>query len=202
MKILKTAGWEEYSLLDSGGGARLEQFGKFRLVRPDPQCLWSRSLDENAWEMADAVFEKDANGKERWVIKKNVPEKWLMKYKDLSFYAKLTPFKHTGIFPEQHLMWEWMDNKIKDPAVAKAMAGKQKSKILNLFAYTGIASLAAACAGCEVTHVDASSPSIGWARENQAASNLVDKPIRWIREDILKYCEREVRRGQSDRGGP
>lgn len=194
MKILSTPGWDEYSLLDSGDGYRLEQFGKFRIARPDPQCIWMRKLKSVEWDKADAIFTKDQNGKERWIFKKQIPEKWLVHYKNLSFYAKLTPFKHTGIFPEQHLQWDWIEYKVKSEK-SKVKNTNQNLKVLNLFAYTGIASLVAAKLGCEVTHVDASSSSIAWARENQEASNLADKPIRWIKEDVLKYCQREVRRG-------
>ncbi len=194
MKILSTPGWEEYSLLDSGEGYRLEQFGKFRIVRPDPQCIWNKKLNKKEWDIADAEFKKDTQGKEQWVFRTRMPEKWLIHYKNLSFYAKLTPFKHTGIFPEQHLQWDWMEQRIKNlPAGRQG----QKSKILNLFAYTGIASLVAALNNCEVTHVDASSPSIAWARENQTASGLTNKPIRWIKDDALKFCERELRRGNT-----
>lgn len=201
LQLISTPGWEEYCLLDSGGGYRLEQFGKYRLARPDPQCIWPRKLDPNDWNSAAAIFKKDQNGKEKWIRNIHVPEKWIMRYKDISFYVKLSPFKHTGIFPEQHLMWDWCAEKVKSQKSKACLpAGKVKSasdklKVLNLFAYTGIASLVCAKLGCEVTHVDASSPSIVWARENQAVSNLSDKPIRWIREDTIKYCQREVRRG-------
>jgi len=187
MNIVSTSGWEEYTLLDSGGGYRLEQFGKFRIARPDPQCIWSRKLSAKEWDLVDAIFERARDGKERWNFKNSVPEKWLMHYKNLTFSARLTPFKHTGVFPEQHLQWDWMKEKIKS-------ANRQLS-IMNLFAYTGIATLVAAEAGCKVTHVDASAPSIAWARENQGLSKLTEKPVRWIREDVLKYCQREVRRG-------
>lgn len=193
--ILSTPGWEEYGLLDSGEGYRLEEFGKYRIARPDPQCIWQRKLNPAEWKKIDAVFERDKNGKERWIYYKEMPEKWPIRYKDISFYAKLTPFKHTGIFPEQHLMWEWLEDKIKDQS-AKIKAADQSLKILNLFAYTGIASLVAAKLGCEVTHVDASAPTIAWARENQALSGLGGKPVRWIKEDVIKYCRRELRRGQ------
>ncbi len=194
MKILSTPGWEEYSLLDSGDTYRLEQFGKFRIARPDPQCIWQKKLRKSEWESADAIFTKDTNGKDRWITKTKLPEKWLIHYKNLSFYAKLTPFKHTGIFPEQHLQWDWISNVIQSEA-KNPVRNNKRLKILNLFAYTGIASLVAAENGCEVTHVDASSPSIAWAKENQAASNLTNKPIRWIKDDVLKFCERELRRG-------
>jgi len=191
MKTISTSGWNDYSLLDSGDGYRLEQFGKFRLSRPDPQAIWSRKLPESEWRKSEAAFLKDKKEKEYWQ-KKQTPTKWIMRYKDISFYAKLTPFKHTGIFPEQHLQWDWMEDKIRNSSQLKS---GQKPKILNLFAYTGISSLIAAKNNCEVTHVDASSPSIAWARENQTLSKLSNKPIRWIKEDVLKYCQRELKRG-------
>lgn len=232
MNVLTTKGWEDYALLDSGGGKRLERFGSYVLVRPDPQCIWSPTLPAADWEKADAVFEKKSDGKEGWIRKSAVPERWLMKYKDLSFYAKLSPFKHTGVFPEQHLMWDWMSSVILParlsggsanegshkidsslsvqndekeiaalPSIArhenntKELGTKHQINVLNLFGYTGIASLAAAVAGAKVTHVDASHPTIGWARENQEASGLTDKPIRWIPDDCVKFVAREVKRG-------
>jgi 23S rRNA (cytosine1962-C5)-methyltransferase len=191
MKILSTRGWAEYSLLDSGGGYRLEQFGKFIISRPDPQCIWQKKFSFQ-WEKADAVFSKDDKGKDRWVTKAKMPDKWLIRYKNLSFSAGLTPFKHTGIFPEQHLQWDWISDKINNYLLRSK---NRLPKVLNLFAYTGIASLVAAKNGCEVTHVDASSGTISWARENQKSSGLDHKPIRWIKEDALKFCERELRRG-------
>ena len=183
MKILSTSGWDDYELLDTGGGMRLERFGKYRLVRPDPQIIWKRSLDDTKWNDVDAVFDQD---KKKWVIKKNIPDKWLLSYKDLSFYAKLSPFKHTGIFPEQTLQWDWIEEKLK---------GSKGTRVLNLFGYTGIASLVCAAQGAQVAHVDASRPTIGWARENQTASKLQDKPIRWILDDAIKFVQREVKRG-------
>lgn len=194
MNILKTPGWGDYELLDSGEGYRLERFGKYKIARPDPQCLWKRSLHAGEWDRADALFAKDKDGRERWIYRDKIPEKWLMKYKDLSFYAKLTSFKHTGVFAEQHLMWDWIVEKVKSQK-SKVKSASINLKVLNLFGYTGIATLAASAAGAEVTHVDASAPSIGWARENQGASGLLDNPIRWIREDVIKYCQREFRRG-------
>jgi 23S rRNA (cytosine1962-C5)-methyltransferase len=187
MKILTTPGWEEYALLDTGDGMRLEQFGKYRIVRPDPQIIWKPHLPQSEWLSADAVF--NTNFK-RWDNKTNVPDRWLMRYKDLSFWAELTPFKHTGVFPEQLLQWDWIDEQIK------AKNKEQKTvKVLNLFGYTGIASLVAAKAGATVTHVDASKPTIGWARENQTASKLDTKPIRWILDDAFKFVQREAKRG-------
>ena len=182
MHILATEGWKDYELLDSGDGYRFERFGSFRVVKPDPQAIWKKSLAKEVWDSADAIFEKDT-----WV-KKEIPDSWLVTYQDLSFYAKLTPFKHTGIFPEQHLHWDF---------IKKSIAKKDNSpQILNLFAYTGIASLAAAAAGAQVTHVDASRPAITWAHENQDASHLSGKPIRWILDDVTRFVEKEVRRGK------
>lgn len=187
MQILTTPGWDEYSLLDTGDGMRLEQFGKYRIVRPDPQIIWQPHLPQSEWLQADAIY--NTNFK-KWDIKTKVPEKWLMRYKELSFYAELTPFKHTGVFPEQILQWDWMEEQLK------IKNKEQKTlKVLNLFGYTGIASLVAAKAGAVVTHVDASKPTIGWARENQKASGLEEKPIRWILEDALKFVQREAKRG-------
>lgn len=191
MKILATSGWEAYELLDTGNGFRLERFGPYRLVRPDPQVIWKPTLKQNEWDAADAVF--DVNEK-RWVIRKKMPERWLLQWENLSFWAELTPFKHTGIFPEQIIQWEWIETKVKNQ-MSKVKNENQKLKVLNLFGYTGIASLVCAQAGAAVTHVDASKPTIGWARENQTASHLSDKPIRWILDDALKFTEREIKRG-------
>jgi 23S rRNA (cytosine1962-C5)-methyltransferase len=184
MNILTTAGWGGYELLDTGNGMRLERFGKYRLVRPDPQIVWQPHLPQSEWLSADAVYNPY---KKQWDNKNNIPQRWLMHYKDLSFWAELTPFKHTGVFPEQTLQWDWMSEKIQN--------AKGQVKVLNLFAYTGIASLVAAQAGAVVTHVDASRPTIGWAKENQAASQLTEKPIRWILDDALKFVQREIKRG-------
>lgn len=184
MNILSTPGWEDYALLDSGNGFRLERFGKYRLVRPDPQIIWKPKLSSQEWGKFDAKFDPD---KKKWIVKTKIPEKWLMHYKELSFYAKLSPFKHTGVFPEQLLQWDFITDKIKN-------AEKSSPRILNLFGYTGIASIAAAAAGASVTHVDASKPTIGWARENQAASGLDKKPVRWILDDAVKFVGREIKR--------
>ncbi len=182
MDVMTTEGWKDYELLDSGDGYRFERFGDYKIVKPDPQAIWKRSLTKDIWDSADAIFDKDS-----W-IKKEVPEKWLIKYHDLSFYAKLTPFKHTGIFPEQHLHWDYIRNSVAE--------SRTTPQILNLFAYTGVASLAAAAAGASVTHVDASRPAITWAHENQEASLLSEKPIRWILDDVTRFVEKEVRRGK------
>ena len=181
MTILSTPGFADYELLDTGDGMRFERFGKYRLVRPDPQIIWKPRLPRAEWEKADAVF---ADG---WQNRNAVPKKWLLQWEDLSFYAELSPFKHTGVFPEQSLQWSWMKEKI--------VAAKRPINVLNLFAYTGIASLVAAAADAKVTHVDASRPTIGWAKDNQIASKLANKPIRWILDDAIKFVEREIKRG-------
>lgn len=191
MKILSTKGWEDYELLDSGEGFRLERFGEYRLMRPDPQAIWKKHADQSEWDSADAAFQK-SDGKEGWVVKRQMLHQWKLKYKELSLFAKLSPFKHTGIFPEQTLQWDWMEEKIKNQK--SKVKNEKQLNILNLFAYTGIASLVCAKAGARVTHVDASRPTVGWARENQTLSGLEEKPIRWILDDAIKFTQREVRR--------
>ena len=161
MKLLKTKSFSEYDLLDSGNARRLERFGKYVLNRPDPQAIWTPHLPPSEWEKADFIYT------DRWQGK-NVSSRWEVIYGDLRFFAKLTPFKHTGIFPEQAVNWEWMQKNIHN---AKKN-GQAEVKVLNLFGYTGIASLVCAGAGAHVTHVDASKPSIGWARENQEIAGL------------------------------
>lgn len=185
MLVITPNPWSDYALIDSGNGRRLEKFGPYTLSRPDPGALWQRLLTENDWQKADAIFQK-ADGREKWVTK-NVPEKWLLHYQYLSFWAKLTPFKHTGVFPEQAVNWDWISQLIE--------GAKRPISVLNLFAYTGIASLVAAKAGAHVTHLDASKPSIAWAKENQIASHLENSPIRWIVDDAIKFTKREKNRG-------
>ncbi len=187
MQILQTTGWADYELIDSGYGYRLERFGKYIVQRPDPQAIWNARLPEQAWKKADAVFERGNDGKERWFNLNRVPDRWKMRYKDLTFWAKLAPFKHTGVFPEQILQWDWMRSKL--------ISVERETNVLNLFAYTGIASLVAAATGSKVTHLDASKPTIGWARENQELSGLAKAPIRWILDDAVKFIQREIRRG-------
>ena len=191
MNIQTISGWEDYELLDSGEGQRLERFGKYTIMRPDPQAIWRPLQSKSLWAGADAVFERLTSSKGKWNVKGKMPEKWIVKYKDLSFWVRLTPFKHTGLFPEQAIQWDWIVSH-----VAKALRDKKKNmNILNLFGYTGAATIAAAAAGAKVTHVDASRPAIGWARENQTASKLEQKPIRWLIDDALKFTAREARRG-------
>lgn len=192
MKILSTPGWEDYELLDTGNGMRLERFGKYRISRPDPQIIWKPRLNPREWQQVDATFDAEAK---KWINKRNVPEKWLLRYKNLSFYAKLSPFKHTGVFPEQMLQWEWLSSTMMYHLLQKKDASQKQLRILNLFGYTGIASLVCAAGGAAVAHIDASRPTIGWARENQTASGMEDKQIRWILDDAIKFVGREVKRG-------
>ena len=188
INTLSPQNWVDYELLDSGDGAKLERFGKYILVRPDRGILWQRSLPAKTWDDADAEFEPSENGEGRWECKRAVPERWLMRYGNLSFWARLTPFRHTGVFPEQAPHWDWMSEKIK--------SAQRPVSVLNLFAYTGIATLVAASAGASVTHLDASKPTIGWARENAQAAGLADRPIRWMLDDAIKFVKREGRRGK------
>lgn len=209
MQIQATSGWNGYALLDSGNGLRLEQFGPYTTVRPDPQAIWQPSLEQSEWLQADVRFVRTRADKGEWKFKRHLPEKWLMHWHNLSFWTRLTSFKHTGVFPEQSLQWEWIMSKIED---RKSKRERQVStsnpsptfhplpsdiSVLNLFGYTGIATLAAAAAGAKVTHVDASKPSLMWARENQKISKLEDKPIRWILDDAVKFVEREIRRNNT-----
>jgi 23S rRNA (cytosine1962-C5)-methyltransferase len=199
--LLETSRWTDYALLDSGDGLKLERFGNYIFVRPESQALWKRSLGANTeWKQAHAVFQptgEESGG--HWDFKKKVDEKWEMKYDltphppllkgegALKFWAMTTPGRHLGLFPEVASHWDWFSG-----LIAQA---KREISVLNLFGYTGLATLAAAAAGAKVTHVDASKKSVSWARENQALSNLTAKPIRWIVDDALKFVQREARRG-------
>ncbi|MDX1710604.1 MAG: class I SAM-dependent methyltransferase [Rhodovibrionaceae bacterium] len=187
--LLVTPEWEDYALVDSGEGWKLERFGPVLLKRPEPQALWHAGAPER-WSDADAVFQPD-EGEEKggWEMADDIASRWTMAYRGVRFHAELTSFRHTGVFPEQAVHWDWCDSLIK--------GADRPVKVLNLFGYTGLASLLAARAGAEVTHIDASRKAVGWARENQALSGLDDKPIRWICEDAVKFVEREVRRGNS-----
>ncbi len=188
MNILVSPNWEDYELIDSGFGQRYEKFGLYKLVRPDPQAIWKPLLPKSEWDKADAFFQ--SHGEQgRWIVKNKIPEMWTMKYKDISFWARLTPFKHTGVFPEQAVQWEWILQMIKKE--------ERPLNILNLFGYTGIASLIALKNGAKVTHIDASKPALSWTKENQIASKLEDKPLRLIPEDALKFVEREIKRGNT-----
>ena len=193
---------QSYELIDSGDGYRLERFGDYILSRPDPAVLWKKSLPQSEWNKADAVYIRGIEDRGEWKIYTNVPERWLMNYESqnsskkdsISFYAKLTPFKHTGVFPEQEANWKFICENLSKPIASGDV--NEPIKILNLFGYTGIASvLCAKFENTKVTHVDASKPSIGWAQENMKASGLPEDSIRWILEDALKFVKREARRG-------
>ena len=188
MNVLSTKGFPDYEFIDSGNGQRLERFGKFILVRPDQQIIWKPKKDNSVWEKADASYIQNGS-KGAWYNRGKVPDKWLLKYKNLSFFCKLTPFKHTGVFPEQSLQWDFMSE-----ILSSMPKEKIQPSVLNLFGYTGVSSLICAANGAKVTHLDASHPAIGWARENQEASGLMQKPIRWILDDALKFTQREVKR--------
>jgi 23S rRNA (cytosine1962-C5)-methyltransferase len=194
-ETLVTRGWQDYALLDSGDGKKLERYGRYTVVRPEPQCWWS-PRDPAAFERANAVFDAQQQQEDedagRWRFDAHGPiDAFPLSWKDVRFTGRFTPFRHLAFFPEQAANWEWMDKRIRT---------LKKPRILNLFGYTGVASLAAAAAGAEVTHVDASKKSVGYARENAAQSGLSDAPIRWIVEDARKYVAREVRRGAKYHG--
>lgn len=175
-----------YELIDSGEGRRLEKWGRFLLDRPDPQIIWQKSLSSEEWQKSDAIFEKISEDRGNWKIKTKVPDKWILEHNNIKFYARLTPFKHTGVFPEQSTQWDYIYKTIKQ--------SEREVNFLNLFGYTGIASLFAAKAGAKVTHVDASRPAVTWANENRAL-NDEKWPIRWIIDDAIKFTEREIKRG-------
>jgi len=185
---MRTTGWADYALLDSGGGRKLERYGPYTVVRPEPQAMWTPRLPDSAWEKADAVFnpsdEEDAGN---WRFKGKPQDSWPMAWGEAKFHARFTAFRHLAFFPEQAANWAWLDERLR--------ATPGQPRVLNLFGYTGVASLVCAAAGAHVTHVDASKKAIGWARENAALSSLEDKPIRWICEDARRYVQREVRRG-------
>jgi 23S rRNA (cytosine1962-C5)-methyltransferase len=187
--VLASDGFPDYRFIDSGQGRRLERFGRVTVDRPEPQAMWTRRQPK-AWETADAVFGDDAEADEgKWRIPRTVPQSWPVKVGDVTMQCRLSVFRHLGLFPEQRPNWDWMRKGIEK------IGGRPR--VLNLFAYTGCASLIAAKAGAEVTHVDASRKAIAWAKDNQAASGLDDAPIRWILEDARKFVAREVRRGKT-----
>ncbi len=188
--ILETKGARDYHLIDSGDGLKLEQYGPYRIVRPEAQALWPRTLPAHVWDNADSIFtgDTDEDGMGRWRFPRQaLGETWPMQILDAEFYGRFTAFRHVGVFPEQLAHWSWMKEQTEK-------AGRPL-KVLNLFGYTGVASLIAAKAGAEVTHVDASKKAIGWARENQALGRADHLPIRWICEDAMKFIQREERRG-------
>ena len=179
--------WKDYELIDATGGNRLERWGETILVRPDPQVVWKNEPVSPLWRRADAVYHRSHKGGGSWEYRRPLPQKWKIGYGSLKLVVSPTGFKHTGVFPEQAVNWDWYARKI-------ASAGRPV-KILNLFGYTGGATLACAAAGAQVCHVDASKGIVAWARENAAASGLADRPVRWIVDDCAKFVAREQRRG-------
>jgi len=179
--------WIDYELLDCSGGEKLERWGEYILVRPDPQVIWQTPKEHPGWRNPDALYTRSGSGGGRW-NRGNTPEKWQIGFGDLTFNVSLMNFKHTGLFPEQAVNWDYISGKISS-------AGREIN-VLNLFAYTGGATLATASAGANVCHVDAARGMVGRARENALASNLEAKPVRWIVDDCTKFVEREIRRGR------
>ena len=185
---LSSPDWEDYGLLDSGDGRKLERFAPYVLVRPEPRANWSPALPSGAWESAHAVFQptkKDGSG--RWRISSPIDSPWVMRYRGLRFQAHVSDSRHVGVFPENAAHWDWIGERIQ--------AAQRPTRVLNLFAYTGLATLAAAQAGADVTHVDAAKKVVKIARRNQALSGLADRAIRWIVDDALRFVRREGKRG-------
>jgi 23S rRNA (cytosine1962-C5)-methyltransferase len=187
-QTLLTCGWSDYALLDSGAGRKLERYGAHTVVRPEPQCFW-QPRDPTAFDRADALFDPQAQDEDddgRWRFAAGAIDTFPLSWREVRFTGRFTPFRHLAFFPEQAANWDWLDGRVR---------ARSRPKILNLFGYTGVASLACAASGSEVTHVDASRKSVAWARENADLSGLSDHPIRWIVEDARKWVAREVRRG-------
>lgn len=178
--------WKDYEVIDTSSGEKLERWGKYLLVRPDPQVIWNTPKDHSGWKKRNGHYHRSSKGGGEWEFF-NLPEEWSIHYKELTFHLKPFNFKHTGLFPEQAVNWDWFSELIQN-------AGRP-IKVLNLFAYTGGATVSAAKAGASVTHVDASKGMVNWAKENAASSGLSDAPIRYLVDDCVKFVEREIRRG-------
>ncbi len=179
--------WNDYEILDMANGEKLERWGNVILIRPDPQIIWKDKSKPALWKKANAHYHRSKSGGGEWEYIKNVPKAWQIKYKNLTFNLKPMGFKHTGLFPEQAVNWDFMMNKIKN--------ANRPIKVLNLFAYTGGATVACAAAGASVCHVDSSKGMTAWAKENVASSGLSDRPVRFIIDDVIKFVQREIRRG-------
>jgi 23S rRNA (cytosine1962-C5)-methyltransferase len=193
IQVETSPGWIDYELLDSGNGEKLERFGSYTLIRPEPEAIWKRALPDKKWQTACAFFKPspEENGG-HWIQRTLLPDRWEMRYQDLRFWVQLSASRHLGVFPEQASQWVWIREKIR---------GSNRSiRVLNLFGYTGLATLSAVQAGARVTHVDASKKAVSWARENQELSGLIDKPVRWIVDDALKFIQREARRNSQYEG--
>lgn len=178
--------WKDYEVLDTSGGEKLERWGDYILVRPDPQVIWNTPHEHSGWKQKNGHYHRSSKGGGEWEFF-NLPNEWSIRYRELTFHLKPFSFKHTGLFPEQAANWDWFSGLIRGAGMPV--------KVLNLFAYTGGATLSAAAAGAAVTHVDASKGMVSWAKENAAASGLKDAPIRWLVDDCVKFVERELRRG-------
>jgi len=181
--------WVDYEVLDTGDGEKLERWGEIILRRPDPQTIWPKA-QEKLWSRAQAHYHRSDRGGGEWEFLKKLPERWTVRHGDLAFYVRPTGFKHTGLFPEQAANWIWMSELIRG-------SGRKDLKILNLFGYTGGATLACAAAGAHVTHVDAAKGMVLWAKENRELSGLPEERFRWIVEDALRFVQREIRRGNA-----
>jgi len=179
--------WKDYVIIDMANGEKLEKWKNITLIRPDPQIIWKDKTFPEKWNKADARYNRSKTGGGNWDFKRKLPDNWQVKYKDLIFNIKPMGFKHTGLFPEQAVNWDWMINKIK--------SSKREIKVLNLFAYTGGATVACLYAGASVCHVDSSKGMVAWAKENVVSSKLDKKPVRYIVDDVIKFVKREIRRG-------
>ena len=179
--------WKDYKIIDMADGQKLEKWGNITLSRPDPQIIWKEKTHPELWRKADAIYNRSKTGGGSWKYNKKLPENWQIKYKDLIFNIKPMGFKHTGLFPEQAFNWDWMIEKIKKE--------KREIKVLNLFAYTGGATVACLYAGASVCHVDSSKGMVSWAKENVQSSKLADRKVRYIVDDVNKFVAREIRRG-------
>lgn len=180
--------WKDYELLDTGNGEKLERWGDVVLRRPDPQIIWPITSENQAWKQADGHYHRSSSGGGEWSFRRTLPDRWKIAYGPLKFHIRPTNFKHTGLFPEQAVNWSWMMDKIR--------SANRPIRVLNLFAYTGGATLASAAAGAEVCHVDAAKGMVQWAKENAQLSGLESAPIRYITDDVFKFVQREERRGR------
>ncbi len=178
--------WQDYELIDTGNGEKLERWGDVVLRRPDPQIIWPLKTENAAWKQADGHYHRSSSGGGQWTYKRSLPERWSVAYGPLKFHIKPTSFKHTGLFPEQAVNWSWMMNKIRE--------ANRPIRVFDLFAYTGGATVAAASAGADVCHVDAAKGMVQWAKENAELSGLGSAPIRYITDDVFKFVQREQRR--------
>ena len=181
--------WKDYEILDMANGEKLENWGGYTLVRPDPQIIWKNKSFPDKWKNANATYKRSKTGGGAWNYRTKLPASWQIKYGNLVFNIKPMGFKHTGLFPEQAVNWDWMMYKIK--------SSRRPIKVLNLFAYTGGATVACLAAGASVCHVDSSKGMVAWAKENVISSNLQDKPVRYIVDDVIKFVQREIRRGNT-----